>query len=213
MKQGKSQSLAEILSIAIESRLATVHTCIPGRVIAYDKDSNLAEIQVEVRQFYPPDDVETELPPLVDVPIQWPAVSDSCYMTFPIKKGATGMIHFCERDFSNWLMDGGDQGPEEYRRFSISDSFFVPGIAPKGKMAKADDTDIVITNGSTEFRINPEGKFALKNGSEELVDLLLALMDELMAAKTVTSIGPQPFVVDTIAKMTALKSRMQKFKA
>ena len=80
-------------------------------------------------------------------------------------------------------------------------------------MPAADDTDIVICNGSTEFRINPEGRFALKNGSEELVTLLLALMDELLAAKTVTSIGPQPFFADTIAKLTALKSRMEKFKA
>lgn len=210
--QGRSYTLAEVIRLAIEHRLATLHTAIPGKIKSYDKDKNLAEIEVQVRQFFPPNEIEVETAVLADVPIQWPSINDRCFITFPLKPEMTGMIHFCERSIGNWLMDDGNKAPEEHRRFDLSDAFFVPGMSPVGKMPGAHDKDIVIRNDGGELHLTPDGKFQIMNSSEELVTVLFDLVGELMAAKTLTSIGPQPFTADVVAKLTQIQTRLQAFK-
>ena len=212
--EGRELGLAEILRIAIETRLATLHTCIPGQIVSYEKSTNLATVQVQIRQFFPPEEIEEDTAELLDVVVQWPSVGPDSFLTFPLVAGTYGLIHFNERATGNWLMNGGDNTPEDHRRFTLSDAWFVPGGAPVGKMPSADPDNIVLHNGKAEMILTPDGKFSMTGASgEELVTILNDLITQLLSAKVITAIGPQPFTVDTVAQITEIQNRLALIKA
>lgn len=55
-------------------------------------------------------------------------------------------------------------------------------------------------------------KLKVQNASHELVALLIELIDDIIASKNITGIGPQPMTPDTIAIFQALKTKFQTFK-
>ena len=55
-------------------------------------------------------------------------------------------------------------------------------------------------------------KLKVQNETYELLSLLVDLFDELIAAKAITGIGPQPFTPATIVKFQLLKAKFETFK-
>lgn len=56
-------------------------------------------------------------------------------------------------------------------------------------------------------------KIKIENDSHELITVLIEWMDEVLTSKNLTGIGPQPMTPDSIAALTAVKEKLETFKA
>ncbi len=120
--------LDDVLAQAIEQRLKSVHTGMPGVIASYDAVKRTCSVQPGIQRVF--DGVPTNLPLLVDCPIWWPQ-GGGFVLTFPLAAGDDVWISWAERSIDNWYQAGGQQPPGEYRMHDLSDGFVFPGLAPQ----------------------------------------------------------------------------------
>ena len=185
MDQGSSRTpeLEELLTMAMTSFLADVHTSMPGRVEEYYPDTQKADIKPLLkRRIVHGDGTELleALPVIPDVPIHFLRAA-GFFMSFPIKKGDFVCLHFTERSIDNYLSGTGeDTDPDEFRMHDLSDAVAVPGFYPfKRSIKDIHSANLVIgkDDGGIQIHLTPDGKMELKlNGdADESVALGRAL--------------------------------------
>lgn len=174
-----SPEIEELLDLAIESWLLEVHTCMPGKIISYDKKTQKADVQPMLkRRIVHQDGSELleSLPPLTDVPVNFMR-SAGFFLTFPITKGDLVTVHFSERSMDNYMSSLGEESdPDEFRAHHLSDAICVPGWYPfKRPIKDISGVNAVfgMDNGGMQIHITPDGEMHVKfdNESDEAVAL------------------------------------------
>lgn len=183
-------TLDELLNQAFDGSIGKINTGIPGEIITYDSSSGTAEVQISIKRQYDGEE-PFDIPPLINVPVSIPMSSaGKAYLSVPIKKGDTGLIHFCHRSIDRWLQQGGQVEPGDTRRFDISDAVFVPGLSPTSNRRNFDTKNVELKNDRMSIIMHPDGKIEIKGRSEDF----LKIVDELITAlinSTMTG-GPGP---------------------
>ena len=215
MTEKADKTLAQILNDAITAQLYDVHVCLPARVEKYDAGSQKANIKPLLRKKYKIEAQETELPVITDVPVQWPsAAGGDAYLHLPLKSGDFGMAVFCERSLDTWLQGSGQiVGPKDPRHHNLSDAIFVPGVRPFGAaLSGAGADNAVLQNGQMRIEMAPDGKISIEGASEEFLTIVEGVLDHLIGAKVITSIGASPFIASTIANFQDDKAKLATIK-
>ena len=147
--------LAEVIEAGIETHMAGFYTMLVGRVEAYDKDSQTADVQPLQANVYVGDDDKRyaeRLPVHTNVPVAFP-VSGGYRIVWPLKAGDTVILHYSSRALSEVKASSGAESiPADDRRNHLSDPIAYPGgrmsalkYVPDGVMSLgADDNDAVI---------------------------------------------------------------------
>lgn len=210
---GETPSWAQVILDAFEARLCEVHTAIPGKVEKYDKLKGVADIQPLLKRKFKDGEV-VDLPICNQVPVCFPRTTTS-YIHLPIKKGDVGLLIFSERSVDRYKNLGGSQDPQDPRKHSLSDGFFIPGgypiTAPPSSVVQdalhfknVSSEVIMYENGQIELKnsigsvsLTNDGKFSVNNGVAELVDLmdrhytrLSEILDHILALTVPTGVGP-----------------------
>jgi hypothetical protein len=141
-------TLAELLTEAIESRIALVHTALPGIIQSYDPATQLADVTPSIKKKYRTGEVK-ELPKLSKVPVMFARTSTS-FLHFEPKKDDPCLLIFCERSLDIWRSKGGTVDPKDARKHDLSDAVAILGLRPDG--------DKIVPDGTVELR---EGELAL----------------------------------------------------
>ena len=207
----EDKSLAQILKEAITTHLYDLHVCLPARVEKYDAAKQKADIKPLLKKRYKVEAQETELPVVTDVPVQWPsAAGGASYLHLPLKKGDLGMAIFCERSLDGWLQGSGQiVGPKDPRHHHLSDAIFIPGVRPFGAALSGTSAEnAVFQNDQMRIELSPDGKISIEGASEEFLTIVESVLDHLIAAKVITSIGASPFIASTIANFQDDKARL-----
>jgi hypothetical protein len=189
-------SPAQVINDAIEGALLEVHTAMPGIVVAYDPAKQVADIQPCFKRKYK-DGRVVALPVISSVPVCFPRAGKA-WVILPLQAGDPVTLHFMERALDSWTTQGGVVDPDEPRHHDLSDAIAVPGPAPFNAPATVTDpTAIIIQNDKSQIIITPDGKFKIKNDSNELLDVLdqiskqvKAIATSLKADTTNTMFGP-----------------------
>lgn len=143
-------SFAKLLRQAIDARLVDVHTAMPGKVTAYDVDTQRASVQPLLKRGRRGEDGERVaglLPIVVDVPVSFPLAAAGG-LTFPIAAGDTGLLVFTEGGLDVWLAGSGREvDPGDDRRFTLTDAVFIPGTRATPAPSTAALEDAVVLSG------------------------------------------------------------------
>lgn len=170
------------MEAAIETRALDLHTAIPGTVKSFDASSQTCTAQPGIQRIFR-DSGPTDLPLLVDVPVQFPRGGDYV-LTFPVKAGDECLLVFSERAIDSWYEKGGSQPPVEYRTHDLSDACAIMGISSKpskvdnfstsavelrrldgGAKVSVSGQDIIATSSTGKVLLNaPPGATTLLNG-------------------------------------------------
>jgi hypothetical protein len=121
------QSDEENIRLGIESYLADTWTSIPCIVQSFNASQNTIEARPAIKVKVSTEDgeeVETELPLLVDVPVCLLRGGGYC-ITVPIKAGDNVLVVFADRCIDAWWQNGGVQNQEQLRIHDLSDGFAV----------------------------------------------------------------------------------------
>lgn len=172
--------LAELLSEIVNDRLIDLHTALPGKVVAWNEQKRLADIEIQVKRVLETEDNSfklEEMPVLPDVPVAFMRTNEF-YVSMPIEPGVTGLVHFCESNIDQWRSLNKVASPTEIGRHTLTSGVFVPGLVSNEAVMSGVPTDAVVVgriNGATvsvtaddtvegqnsagAFTLNPTGIF------------------------------------------------------
>ena len=121
-----SESIEDVLLQVMESRLADVHTSMPGTVVAFHGDTTppTADVRPTLRRavldLMGATQYET-LPVIPSVPVDYPfSVGSGVSIVWPLVPGDTVQLHFPERDTTEWNQSGGVESPMDERMHGLS---------------------------------------------------------------------------------------------
>jgi hypothetical protein len=138
-------TLAQLLNRVKASVGAETRVAIPGVVTSYDATKQLADVSPQVSEPFELEDGTVEqrrLPVVPSVPVMFPGAS-GFRITYPIEKGDTGLLIFCDRSIDAWLARGGHTAPTDARRHHLSDAVFVPGLHPSNAPWTGADANVI----------------------------------------------------------------------
>lgn len=205
--KGETPQLTQVLENAINTALADVHTAMPGKVVAI-KGTQKIDVQPLLQRRYKNGPL-VNLPVIQDVPVIMPSGANY-FIQVPMSVGDTGMIVFAERSIDQWLVAGGFSDPNDIRKHDISDAMFYPGLNPFSGQVTGDPANITIHNKTSDIIVKPDGKFQIKNPSNELFDLLVQTVQAIIDARINTIYGPQQVI--NFADFMVLKTKLETLK-
>jgi len=222
IKTNKTPTLAEFVKKAFRKEALKMHVSIPGKIKEYDKDTQKAiVVPLLKKKWTNSSSTLSDLPVLSNVPVHCLSANNrKTFIHLPIKKGDLGMIMFCDRSIDNYLSVSPREGEEvksafhnSPRHHDLSDAWFIPGILPfKVALQNITSDDIIIKNDETKITIMPDGKITIENSNYELIETLSTLIQNLIDARVITLLGPQPFLASTIALLMQDKLKIDSFK-
>src|SRR5690606_572168 len=132
-------ALAEVISRALESRLADVFTAVPCEVVTYYPETQTADLLPVVRRPVPTEEEDIafeDLPIVQNIPIIFPR-GKSVSITWPLEKGDGVLL--CSLTFcaNEWRRTGEITDPLDIRLHSLGNAFAIPGAFPDVKALDA----------------------------------------------------------------------------
>jgi len=173
-------SLATVIRAAMESRLAEVHTMIPGSVISYDSTEQTASIQPMVKQRVPAVSevdgyIYEQLPVIHNVPVSFPQGGGS-FIRWTLREGDKVALVFSEVDTSQFRNLDEQAEPGDDTRHGLSYPIAYPGFmgssTPQGT---AEDGEMVI---------EAENTIKLGNDADEFIARADKVLSELQEVAT-----------------------------
>lgn len=146
-------TLAGTLQFVFKKMMQQVDGMMPARVIAYDRATNRAQVQIMITQITTSG---TQIPrsQVASLPVM--VVGGGGFLlSFPIKSGDYGWIMASDRDTSLFLQSMAQSPPNTMRMKSFSDGVFIPD-SMRGLTIDGDDVDKVVlqsTDGLTKIAI------------------------------------------------------------
>lgn len=127
-------SLQETMQSAVEHYLENQNTAIPGFVIRTINSLQTQQVDVQIAiNFKGYDGTSQERPPILNVPVVFPASSTSA-ITFPLRPGDPVLLIFSQRGLSAWKSSNGYAStPTDYRMHDVKDCFAIPGAFPTSR--------------------------------------------------------------------------------
>lgn len=196
MNLPEQPTLPYLLKQALKSLQLDLHTALPGIVQSYDAKTQTADIQPAIKRKKQVGEIfkVVNLPIITKVPVIFPRTQNA-FIHFPLEKGDSVLLVFCERSLEQWRSLGGITDPKDARMHDLSDAVCLPGLFPNSNVASVHNPEaITLQNLLGKIEIFPDGKVTFGNGSIELIDLLVQLLQAIQSAVTATAIGPQPLV-------------------
>lgn len=198
-------SLASVILMAIEGRLAELHTGLPAKVVTFDAAKGSCSVQPLLRRVIRDENEaarELVMPVIANVPIIYPGGGEWS-MTFPLAVGDIVFLAFAERSLDEWLdaEPGVLVTPGQARKHDLSDAVAITQIRPRtSPIANIDTQNLRIQNtaGTVMIELTPDmarvkaPNIVLDAGAAADQAMVLGdILQTVLAALTVpTPLGP-----------------------
>lgn len=141
MTISQSQSVINSIDAMNKQQQVKINTSITAVIESYDPGTKRAEIRVTIADIYQNDDgedINLDWPIIPGVPVQFPRGQTPdgkrFSFTWPLAKGVPGMLHFAQRDISEFIAGDGlaPIQPDFTALHDEGDAVFVPGLFIEG---------------------------------------------------------------------------------
>lgn len=116
-------TLEEVLDQVVTSRLQSVYTSLPGRVLAFNPLSSTCTVQPFPAIYQ--DGEAVDLPVLHGVPVGFPS-GGGASITYPLTSGDVVLLVFASAPLGRYREEGAEGDPSDVRRFDLSDAWALP---------------------------------------------------------------------------------------
>lgn len=198
-------TIAEVIRAAIDSRLADVHTCLPGRVVSYDATKQQADVEIVVRSAVEASDGSTmheSYPVIPAVPVAWMR-GGGYSLQFPLAKGDHVWLMFSEAAMGFWRTSGQVSVPGDLARHSLSYPIALPCIAPDSQILPSAAHALLSAPGGGKLVVSAGGETDAVALAGLVGDVLTALKGAIDSAATTEGQNAG------VGGMTALKAALQ----
>jgi hypothetical protein len=190
---------AEIIQEALRSKLADVHTAIPGRVVSYDKTKQVADVEIVVKRPLETADgtiVQEDLPVIPNVPIVWSG-GGGISLTFPLAEGDHVLLVFCEASIAMWRETGEVGEVGDLRRHSLGHAVAIPMVRPVSEAISSNgvsDSNAVLYGGVLQVGGPTAGFVALASLVDTAINSIIHAFNTHVHG---SSSGPTPTISGT----------------
>jgi len=193
----RTPSQAEIIRKYVDSRLADVHTMMPGRIESFDAEKQKADVSPMLKRVQEADDgaIVEDIPVIPSVPVQFPRAGGHM-ITFPVQRGDRCMLVFAERSIDNYQLGGGGEesgpparysaaDPELFQMHDLSDPVAVLGWYPDTETMGAVDADGMVLgkDGGAVIHIADDEVNLYEKAAADFVALAQKTYDEIKALR------------------------------
>lgn len=155
-------TLADVISRAVDSIIASCHTAFPGTVENYDQTNCKADILPLVGRRYA-DGSTLAMPVIPGVPVVWPRTALGS-LSFPLSRGDGVLVVCAERSIDDFKSKGGEVIPEDGRKFDLADAIAIPGLFSFADITNIpNNNDFLIIFKKSSVTIKENGDIVLKN--------------------------------------------------
>jgi hypothetical protein len=165
------RELNEALLAALDGRQKHIWTMLPGVLVssgqfpAWNPADNTCTVQPTIQGRFRSSPTSQSwtwknMPLLIKCPVVFPR-GGGWTLTFPLKAGVEGCVHFSSRCVDAWWLSGGVQQQMEFRMHDLSDGFFQPGPMSVPNVIKniSETTAQWRSDDGTQYiELAPEGK-------------------------------------------------------
>lgn len=215
-------NLNDLLAIVKKDILLSTYCHHVGTVKDFNPTEQTVTVELAYQQTYYKPNIDTggfdatlvKYPILLDCPVVFLGGASAAF-TFPVNTGDDCLLLFNDRDIDRWYDGQANMAPATLRLHSVSDGFALVGIRNKiSKLANFDNTRVTMRYGDVRVAIS-SSKVQIKNGGENLKDIMVKLNDTLkdvltaIQAITVTTAGTPSGFPNNSASFTTLSSDIQ----
>jgi hypothetical protein len=136
-------SLQNAIDQLVKNSLNGIHTCMPGKILSYDGEKRRANVLPLIKKKYL-DNSELSYKPITDVPVSFYGVNE-CYIQLPDSefKDQNVILIFSQRALDSWVINGKENTPLSFRKFSVTDAIAILSISAfNKKWTKSNDLNI-----------------------------------------------------------------------
>lgn len=145
------QELIQKLKDLCDERVREVHTAVPGRIIGFDPETGLADVQ-PVMKFKKPGGVKIDYPQLYGVPVMFPQTAGAS-IAYPVREGDGCLVIIAEQSLDYWMYG---QETETNLAFDLTNAICIPGLFQGANPVAAEalrDNAIVMAVGETRISV------------------------------------------------------------
>lgn len=129
-----STNKTNLFKTAFRELMKGVNTNIPGHIVAFDKDTQMAQVQIGVKQVLK-DGTQVEPATLIQVYVGQQGGKYICETE--VNVGDEGLIIFLQRCIDGWIDTGGVANNPILRLHDQSDAFFLPNFKSQPNKIKS----------------------------------------------------------------------------
>ena len=115
----------QLLKRSFTEMMKDLGTSIPGHLLAFDPDTQLAQLQIGVKRVNTKGE-QFVLPPIIECPVY--VFGGDYHVEVELSEGMEGVILFSQRCIDAWNDTGGVANNPILRFHDFSDAYFLPGI-------------------------------------------------------------------------------------
>lgn len=154
-----------MLREAFREMMKGVATSIPGHILAFDPDTQLAQVQIGITRV-DLNGATFDPPTIIETPVYFPG--GAYHLEYQIDAGDEGDILFSQRCVDGWLQTGGIAANPIGRFHDPQDAFFLPGFRSLPNALPAfQNNGIRLSNltGTQCMWLKNDGSMTWENGS------------------------------------------------
>ncbi len=182
--------LAGVIQQGIRNYMKDMHTCLPGKIVSFNGEKQLAEVQLLITREFTNGEIEP-LAKLINVPVWFPRAG-GFNITFPVAIDDECLVLFAERSIDRWFKESDVQPPNDVRMHSLSDAICLVGMSSEPKVIPNFDTaNLQIRNEEKDqtFTMKPDKDIEIVTGTVEI--------KMLNASETINMVAPVAVNIDT----------------
>lgn len=130
VRPGTLNPFTRMLQEAFENMMRSIMFCLPGYIVSFDSETQLAQVQCSIEKVLIGKDSSIKIPVIDNVPVHFSG-SNGWYYWHEIQPGCEGLIIFSQRALDTWIETGNVSVPHDLRMFSEKDAQFIPGFRTK----------------------------------------------------------------------------------
>lgn len=153
----KGSPFTKPIQVGVDSYLRTKFFCIPGHVVDFNPDEQMATVQIGIEKAGDDGSLSAH-PEIIMVPVGF--AGDDVVFGHKVSQGTEGLIYFSQRGVDNWMNSGGIAPPSTMRKFDMTDAFFDPKFRSLPNVIqgfKNDGAWMATKDGSQYFHLKSDG--------------------------------------------------------
>ena len=145
-------SLSGTISFALSKFLQYVDDMLPAQIVAYDRATNMAQVQPMI-SIVTTGDTILQRAPVMSVPVLQIG-GGGFVLNFPIKAGDLGWLKANDRDISLFKQSWNMSQPNTSRKHDFGDAIFIPSILTGFAIAGSDTTKVTLQSLNGSIRLS-----------------------------------------------------------
>lgn len=158
-------SVGDVIEQYLDNFQDTLYTSLVAKVLNYDKNLQVAQVQPLVKQLDEEGNLDT-FPIISKVPVIFPS-GNGGILSFPLVEGDNVLLIMTKLDIDNWKISDGQElvTPTSQRQHQLNDCVAIAGLTPTSRSLEKPERDVQLSYKGSKVTLLENGEMLLQDNS------------------------------------------------